>query len=292
MRVPAAIFVLNGTGELTGAHQIREWGLLETPILLTGTHGIPAASEGLLHFLLAKEPGIGRSDDVVLPVVGECDDSWLSDARRPALRAEHALRALKTARSGPVEEGSVGGGTGMISFGFKAGIGTASRVVKAFQRPFRVGVLVQSNFGLMRELRFQGRSIGAQLEAEGLSASSRKKPAGSIFTVLATDAPLLPHQLERFAKRAAMGLSRMGSHAAHGSGDLFLAFSTANAQSRRIEKIESWKALPNPSLDPFFEAVADATEEAIWNALSSAGSARGRSGHAAQAFPFESLNRS
>lgn len=287
-RVPVGASVLNGAGELTGYLQTREWGLLETPIFLTRTMGVGRVFDGAVNAMLAADPAVGH-DDVVLPVVGECDDSWLSDGRAVQVEAADVVRALATATgmaNGPVIEGSVGAGTGMCSLGFKGGIGSASRQVVA---GYNLGALVLSNFGDGEALRVDGVPVGRAFVADGWQAA-RQEPAGSCIVVLATDAPLSPHQLERIATRAGLGLARTGSVAHHGSGEIFVAFSTGT-RIPRIARSEVVSAVPLPddALDAFFAAAVEATEEAVINSLVAADTVVGRDGHTATAIPLDRL---
>ncbi len=220
----AGTAVLNGAGELTGSLQIREWGVLETPVYLTATMAVGRVYDGAVAAAIAADPAVGV-DDVVIPVVGECDDSWLSDPRPVHVSAADVARALEAA--GPVVEGAVGAGTGMVCFDFKGGIGSSSRVVASGAV---VGALVLANFGSARDLRIDGVPVGRELGAPGTP------PAGSCIVVLATDAALDSAGLERLARRAGLGLARCGSVAHHGSGEIFLAFSTATAPAAPVRR--------------------------------------------------------
>jgi D-aminopeptidase len=237
-RVLAGAFVLNGAGEMSGLTQVEEWGLLETPILLTSTMSVGKVSDATVKWMTRHFPGIGTEYDVIIPIVGECDDSWLNDAVGRHVRSEHVYHAIEQARGGPVEEGSVGAGTGLITCDFKAGIGTASRRVSMREHGegeviYNLGVLVQSNFGVMHSLRVSGVPVGEILAPEFEESNKRARNGGSIITVLATDAPLLPTQLSRLCKRAALGIGRVGSYAAHASGEILMGFSTANKVPRK-----------------------------------------------------------
>lgn len=299
-RVPAAIHVGNGFGKLMGVTQVAELGELETPILLTCTLCVPRAADALLEYMLAL-PG---NDDVrsVNAVVGETNDGFLSAIRARPIRPEHVRRAIETARSGPVEEGSVGAGTGTIAFGWKGGIGTSSRRLPGSVGGYTVGVLVQSNFGGI--LQILGAPVGRELGRYYLkdvvgSASAPHAPAGgspsdvgdgSIMIVVATDAPLSPRNLERLAARAMLGLARTGSPSTNGSGDYVIAFSTAESVRRRPGSDAAARSLielDNESMSPLFEAVVEATEEAIYNSLLRATTVRGHRGHTAEALPLD-----
>jgi D-aminopeptidase len=283
-------FVLNGAGEVSGLTQLMEWGLLETPILLTSTLSVGTCSEALVKYMLRRYPSIGREHDVVIPLVAECDDSWLNDVGGGHVRDRHVREAIESANDGPVAEGSVGGGTGMITCDLKSGTGTSSRVLSEAEGAFTVGVLVQSNFGRLEELRIDGAPIGRILGRERGDRDRRPGIAGSIIAVAATDAPLLPHQLNRLAKRMALGVGRVGSHAAHGSGEIMLAFSTANRAPRHPRtRTHTYKikVLEDLSMNPLYEAIVDATEEAVLNSMFAAQEMVGINGRRAQSIPVD-----
>jgi D-aminopeptidase len=265
--LPAGVAVLNGAGELTGAHEIREWGQLDTPVYLTATHAVGRIYDGAVAVAMAADPRVGV-DDVVIPVVGECDDSDLSDARIVHVEAADAGRAVAGA-STDFEQGAVGAGAGMIAFDWKAGIGSSSRRVDGAT----VGALVLANLGSAHQLRVDGAPVGRLLGEGGRDFGT---PGGSCIVVLATDAPLAPPQLERVARRAGLGLARAGSVAHHGSGEIFLAFSTSTQRTH-----------PDRGLDPLFEAAVDATEEAVLNALWAAVDTTGREGRVVRALPHD-----
>jgi D-aminopeptidase len=290
-RVMGGGFVLNGAGEVSGLTQIMEWGLIETPILLTNTMSTGACSDALVRYMLRKHPGIGIRHDVVIPVVGECDDSWLNNIAKASIRSEHVEAAIESASSGPVAEGCVGGGTGMITCDFKAGIGTSSRLVPISEKnSFTLGVLVMSNFGEMRDLCFDGLHVGHRLDAHYRETVKRRENYGSIIAIIATDAPVTTNQLNRLSKRVALGIGRVGSYAAHGSGEIVLAFSTANRVPREIEgDIAPLKVLLDGKLNPFYAAAIEATEEAILNSLCMAEDMKGYSGSFAPAIPLDVL---
>ena len=286
-RVVGGGFILNGAGEVSGMTQLLEWGLIETPIFLTNTLSVGAVSDGAVKWMIERNPGIGTEHDVVIPLVGECDDSWLSDVAGRHVKEQNVQEALATASEGPVAEGSVGGGTGMITCDFKAGIGTASRQLPEAEGGYTIGVLVMSNFGVMRQLRVGGLPVGEVLEARWGKAARRQKSYGSIIAVVATDAPLTTHQLNRVAKRSALGVGRVGSTAMHGSGEIILAFSTANQVPRQSRKmVYRMKILLDQRLDPLYEAVIEATEEAILNALCMARDLDGVNGNLCRALPL------
>jgi D-aminopeptidase len=288
-RAVAGSFVLNGAGEVSGLTQVQEWGLLETPIFLTNTMAVGKVSDAAVKWMTKKWPTIGTEDDVVIPLVGECDDSWLNDAVGRHLRSEHVYKAIESASPGPVAEGSVGAGTGLITCDFKAGIGTSSRRVSIEGHAYTVGILVQSNFGVMRSLRVDGAPVGEVLEPL-YREPRREKNAGSIITVVATDAPLLSPQLVRICKRAALGIGRCGSFAAHGSGEIIVAFSTSNKVPRETSKMTATlNVLLDEACDPLYEAVVECTEEAIVNSLCMAEQMQGQSDHIAPALPLDRL---
>ena len=268
-RVPAAIHVGNGYGKLTGVTQVRELGELETPILLTGTLSVWRAADAMVTWLLAQ-PGM---EDVrsLNPVVGETSDAVLSDIRARPIRPEHVANALEGAAGGKVEEGCVGAGTGTVAFGWKGGIGTSSRQMPAESGGYRVGVLVQTNYG--GDLTIAGVPVGRELALED---QSRNTGDGSIMIVTATDAPLGPRNLARLASRALLGLARTGSSMANGSGDYVIAFSTAKECRRRMDqKLHEVKDLANPAMSELFQGAAEATEEAICNSLLRATTVKG-----------------
>lgn len=280
--VPAGAAALNGAGELTGSWQIAEWGVIETPVLLTSTMAVGRAYDATVEAMMAASPAVGR-DDVVIPIVGECDDSFLSDARAAGVTVADARAAIDSAASGPVVSGAVGAGTGMIAFGMKAGIGTASRVV---EDGWTVGVLALVNFGEPARLTVDGCPVGRALAA-GTVAHGR--PAGSCIVVVATDAPLDGRACERLARRAGLGLARTGSTGHHGSGEIFLAFATGLRESRSARPHAEPAGAPvsGSTLDPLFAAVVDATEEAVVDSLFVASAVEGRHGAFAPGLPVE-----
>ena len=268
---------LNGNGELTGLEWVRESGMLTTPIGITNTFSV-----GVVRDAIAAE---SADDDAwALPVVGETYDGFLNDARAQRVTAEHAHAAIAAARGGPVAEGNVGGGTGMICHGFKGGIGTASRIAE----DVTVGVLVQANHGRRARFRVNGVPVGERI-GERIPTPNYDEGSGSIIGIVATDAPLLPHQCDRLAQRAGLGVARMGGLGENSSGDLFLAFATGNRALERGDEDTSLSMRANERLTPLFEAVVDATEEAILNALLAAETMTGRAGHTACALDHELL---
>jgi D-aminopeptidase len=283
-------FVLNGAGEVSGLVQLAEWGVLETPILLTNTLSVGAVSHGAVQYMVEQSPGIGTKHDVIIPVVGECDDSFLNDIAGDHVTAEHVYEALRSARSGPVEEGSVGSGTGMITCDLKAGIGTASRVVASLGDGTTIGVLVMSNFGRLRDLRIDGLPIGRRIEPMFAELEKRRTLYGSIICVLGTNAPVSSKQLDRLCKRAALGIGRAGSYAAHGSGEIIVGFSTANAIQRgELPDFHHLRQLPDRKMDALYAATIEATEEAIANALCMAEPMIGTQSRFVPALPLDVL---
>jgi D-aminopeptidase len=271
--------VLNGSGELTGFLQVSEWGQLETPIYLTSTMAVGRVFDGAIAAAVEADPRIGV-EDVVIPVVGECDDSDLSDPRVVQVEATDSGVALASASIGSVAEGCVGAGTGMMSFDWKAGIGTASRIV--LEVDATLGVLVLANFGKAPDLRLDGVAVGESIRPPGWKS---RPEAGSCIGIVATDAPLRGEQLERLARRAGLGLARTGSVARHGSGEIFIAFSTARLQrTAKASRVQS-ETVPDTYLDDLFAATVDATEEAVANALWAAVDTTGRDGTVAHALP-------
>jgi D-aminopeptidase len=290
----AGWFSLNGNGEMTGTAWLEESGLLDGPVMITNTHSVGVVRDAVIAWRI-KETGPDRYGYFwSLPVVAETWDGHLNDINGFHVKPEHAARALDTAAGGPVAEGNVGGGTGMICHEFKCGIGTSSRRVSIDGREFTVGVLVQANYGLRETLRIAGVPVGEHLREhrayqDQLPHRAADGDTGSIIIVVATDAPLLPHQLERVAKRAGMGLARMGSYAGDGSGDIFVAFSTANAEPLGKGSFPSATFMENGKLDDVFEATVQATEESIVNALVAAKDMDGVDGHYARALPHGEL---
>lgn len=290
-RVFGGAFVLNGAGEMSGLIQVLEWGLIETPILLTNTFSVGAVSEAVVRHMTARHPGIGRELDVVIPLVGECDDSYLNDIAGRHVRAVHVDAAIASARGGPVQEGSVGGGTGMVAFDLKGGIGTSSRVLRAAHGGYTIGILLMSNVGRLGDLRLDGYPLGRRLSPVVGSASEPQRECyGSIICVVATDAPLLTHQLSRLAKRAALGIGRVGSYAAHGSGEIVIAFSTPNTVSRELREPTSLiTVLDDRCMNPLYGAAIEATEEAMLNAMVAAETMVGIDGRVVEALPHQAI---
>ncbi|MFE8699268.1 P1 family peptidase [Cytobacillus sp. FJAT-54145] len=287
-KVTAASYVLNGFGKTTGLVQINELGVIESPIMLTNTFGVPAVTQGTLEHMLEQNPEIGDTTGTINVVVGECNDSHLNSIRKFPVRPEHALEAIHNASTDVASEGAVGAGKGMVCFGYKGGIGSSSRVVihKKSKKEYKVGCLVLSNFGKKEEFQFAKYCVSGQNE-DGLNETSD----GSIMIVLATDAPLSDRQLLRVAKRCGIGLGRTGSHYSHGSGDIVIAFSTSHRITHvHDEEFENRQFLreDHPIMNELFTAAAEATEEAILNSLSQAVTTKGRGGNVVYQYPFES----
>jgi L-aminopeptidase/D-esterase-like protein len=276
-------FSLNGNGELTGLHWVEESGVAEGPITITNTHSCGLARDATIRWLVER---VGDSSGWVLPIAGETYDGDLNDINGFHVGVENVFAALDGARGGPLELGSVGGGTGMICYQFKGGSGSASRLCEIGGARYCTGVFVQANFGRRAELMVRGVPVGKH--APG--AEERSRPGGSIIAVVATDAPLLPHQLKRLARRVSLGVARTGSVSHNGSGDLFLAFSTANVNATAsLEPVARAEFLGNESMDPLFTAVVEATEEAIIDAMVANEDMTGRDGHTVEALPHERL---
>jgi D-aminopeptidase len=297
-KVPAGWFVLNGTGEMTGLAWVAESGFLEYPVALTNTLNVPRVANGIMSWMIARHPEIGITDDTLTPVVAECDDSRLNDIQGRHVSEADVARALDSAAGGPVAEGTVGAGTGMVSYGFKGGIGTASRRLMEAEGGYTVGVLVNANHGRRPELIVSGIPVGRLYDSPSASlsdgaGSERPSPGageGSIIIVVATDAPLDSRQLTRVAKRAALGLARTGSTARHGSGDFILAFSTGNTIPHYPERATyTMTHLADTHLNPLITATVEATEEAILNALTMATTVVGRDGHRVEAISLARL---
>jgi len=286
-----AMFSLNGNGEMTGTHWLEESGFLEGPVMITNTHSVGAVHEAVIAWRVKNGAADSSGYWWSLPVVAETWDGYLNDINGFHVRAEHAAAALEGASSGPVAEGNVGGGTGMICHEFKCGIGSASRVTQAAEKEYTVGVLVQANYGARNLLRVAGVPVGQHITHDLAYASNppRTPGTGSIIIVVATDAPLMPHQLKRLARRAAMGLARNGSIASNGSGDIFIAFSTANALADQAATGVTIETLPNESITPLFVATVESTEEAIINALVAGRDMVGDQGRVVKAIDHEEL---
>ncbi len=287
----AGWFAQNGNGEMTGTTWVEESGFLEGPVMITNTHSVGVVRDAVIAWRVAHGPADATGAWWSLPVVAETWDGWLNDINGFHVKPEHVFEALDHAHAGVVEEGNVGGGTGMICNGYKGGIGTASRKLSAKDGGYTVGVLVQCNYGTRENLRIAGIPVGREIFGEDPYAfvPSDLAERGSIIVVVATDAPLLPHQLKRVARRVSLGIGRNGSIAGNGSGDIFVAFSTANPDASNTEHLAELHMVPNDSLDPVFAATVQATEEAIVNALVAAKDMTGIDDHHVTALSHEKL---
>lgn len=285
----AGWYALNGNGEMTGTTWVEESGFLEGPVLITNTHSVGTVRDATIEWQhknqlfdpLPNEPDVFWA----LPVVAETYDGDLNDINGFHVTKSHVFEALDSASSGPVPEGNVGGGTGMICHGFKGGIGTSSRSLRIKGEIFTVGVLVQANYGSRSSLTIAGVPIGQEITDLMPVFRQSDRSTGSIIVVVATDAPLLPHQLKRVARRVPIGISKVGGYGGNGSGDIFIAFSTANAGAATRERKVEVTMLPNDFMSPFFEATAQATEEAIVNALVAADTMVGINGNTVYKLP-------
>lgn len=287
-KVPAAIYVGNGFGKLAGITQVQELGLLESPVILTNTLSVAAGIEGAVRYTLSQSGN--ESVQSVNAVVGETNDGFLNDIRGMHISSEEVIATINAAQEGPVQEGNVGAGTGTIAFGWKGGIGTASRKLPESLGGYTIGVLVQSNFG--GNLQIGGIPVGEKLEKYPFR-NAIEKADGSCMIVVATDAPILSRNLERIAKRAMMGLAKTGGIASNGSGDYVIAFSTAenlrSAYSAETGKLEQVELLRNNDMSALFMAVIEATEEAIINSLFAAETMKGKQGRVIEALPKEQV---
>lgn len=289
----AGWFSLNGNGEMTGTTWVEESGFLEGPILITNTHSVGVVRDAVIAWRVKRGAPDASGYWWSLPIVAETYDGYLNDINGFHVKPNHVFEALDGAKSGPVAEGNVGGGTGMICYGFKGGIGTASRKLGTNDGGYTVGVLVQANFGRRNQLRIAGVPVGAEITEGGLSLldGSPREDVGSIIIVVATDAPLISNQLKRLARRAALGVARTGSTSGNGSGDIFIAFSTANAGASKPEGTVQVSMLANDGMNSLFEATVQATEEAIVNALIAAETMIGVDGHKVIALPHDRLKQ-
>jgi L-aminopeptidase/D-esterase-like protein len=291
-QVFAGWYSLNGNGEMTGTTWVEESGFLEGPVMITNTHSVGLVRDAVIKWRVKLAPPDDTGYWWSLPVVAETYDGYLNDINGFHVSTQDAFHALDSAQPGPVAEGNVGGGTGMICYEFKGGIGTASRQLPAAQGGFTVGVLVQCNCGRREQLRIAGAPIGQEITQDKVWGNLRTEPdadKGSIIIVVATDAPLLPHQLKRLARRAALGLARTGSTSGNGSGDIFIAFSTANREAAKSSGIAAVQMVANDDLNPIFSATVQATEEAIVNALVTAQTMTGADDRTAIALPHDRL---
>jgi L-aminopeptidase/D-esterase-like protein len=281
----AGFFSLNGNGEMTGIHWVEDSGFLDGPVMITNTHSVGVVRDAVIQWKVKRGEPDAENYWWSLPVVAETWDGYLNDINGFHVKAEDAIHALNSAASGPVTEGSVGGGTGMICNEFKGGIGTASRVLSVKEGGYTVGVLVQCNYGEREQLRIAGIPVGREIPGPKIW----DEDTGSIIVVVATDAPLIPTQLKRVARRVALGLGRDGSYSGDGSGDLFIAFSTANPGAIQQKGLRHLEMLPNGELDPIFLATVQATEEAVINAMIAAEDMRGINNHFVPAVPHDKL---
>jgi len=281
----AGWFTLNGNGEMTGTTWVEDSGFLDGPVMITNTHSVGVVRDAVIAWKVKHGQADLEGYWWSLPLVAETWDGYLNDVNGFHVKPEHVFHALDSAQSGPVEEGNVGGGTGMVCHEFKGGIGTASRVLSRKNGGYTVGVLVQCNYGDRDELRIAGVPVGREMQG----GKVRSKDVGSIIAVVATDAPLIPTQLRRVARHVALGLGRDGSYASDGSGDIFIAFSTANPGAADPNGVRQIAMLPNDQLDPIFLATVQATEEAVINAMVAAETMTGVDNHTVIALPHEQL---
>ena len=288
-------YSLNGNGEMTGTTWVTESGFLETPVMITNTNSVGVVRDAVLKWFVETDWYQGEEWWYTYPVVGETYDGFLNDVYGFHVKESHVLEAIDNAASGPIAEGNVGGGTGMRCLGFKGGTGTSSRIVSIDNTSFTLGVLVQANFGSKRNLTVAGVPVGLELldtlnsEFKAPPKSSRKDGDGSIIVIVATDAPLLPHQLKRVAQRVPLGIGLVGGRGSNGSGDIFLAFSTANRDAFNREETSVVSSFPNDKITPFFEATVQAVEEAIINAMVAAETMEGINGNKTYALPHDLL---
>lgn len=289
-KVPAASFVLNGFGKTAGLIQLEELGVLESPIMLTNTFSVGAVLEGTLQYMLSQNSTIGDTTSSLNIVVGECNDSYLNSMRALAVRPSHAIDALTKATTGPIRQGAVGAGKGMICYGMKGGIGSSSRIVRFEKTTFTVGVLTLTNFGKVEEcnlhtwLQRNEQLIGQTPQSE----AEKRKPDGSVIIIVATDAPVNDRQLKRFAKRAAIGLGRTGTHVHNGSGDIIIAFSNGYTIPHDHTLLTNEYSIvrdDHPIMNELFQAVIEATEEAIYQSLLHAETTIGRRGRVVEKWP-------
>jgi D-aminopeptidase len=287
----AGWFSQNGNGEMTGTTWVEESGFLEGPVMITNTHSVGVVRDAVIQWRVSH----GQPDPTEywwsLPVVAETWDGWLNDINGFHVKPEHVFHAIDTAASGAVPEGNVGGGTGMICNEFKGGTGTSSRRLEMKEGGYTVGVLVQCNYGRRPNLRVAGVPVGLEIPEDPAYASASFDGAerGSIIVVVATDAPLVAHQLKRLARRVSLGLGRDGSVSGNGSGDIFIAFSTANSGAAAVDKVVNLKMLPNDQMDGLFAATVQATEEAVINAMIAAETMTGIENHKVIALPHDKL---
>ena len=289
-RVFAAWHTLNGNGEMTGTTWVEESGGLGSPIMITNTHSVGVVRDAVIEWGNKKITGSGYSGDLSLPVVAETYDGFLNEINGFHVKKEHVFQALDNAKTGAVAEGNVGGGTGMIAHSFKGGTGTSSRVLDPKSGGYTVGVLVQANYGARQLFSVAGVPVGKEITDLLPSRATPIDGQGSIIVVVATDAPLLPHQLKRLVKRVSLGIGNVGGRGENSSGDIFIAFSTANAaEASKNEGISQLQMLPNDRINQLFWATSQATEEAILNAMVGAETMKGRDGNTVYAVPHDRL---
>jgi D-aminopeptidase len=288
-RVFAAWHSLNGNGEMTGTTWVEESGCLGTPILITNTHSVGVVRDAVIEWNVKHGAGEDYSGDFSLPVVAETWDGFLNDINGFHVRKEHVFAALDDALSGRIAEGNVGGGTGMVAHRFKGGTGTSSRVINPEEGGYTVGVLVQANYGRRDALRIAGAPVGQEITDLMPERGKPDAGQGSIIVVVATDAPLLPHQLKRLARRVPMGIGLMGGRGENSSGDIFIAFSTANPEAGKTTGTAQLTMLPNERINPLLPATVNATEEAIVNAMIAAETLKGIDGNTVHAIPHDRL---
>ncbi|HEV2799017.1 MAG TPA: P1 family peptidase [Pyrinomonadaceae bacterium] len=287
-RVFAAWHTLNGNGEMTGTTWVEESGALGTGVFITNTHSVGVVRDAVIQWY-ARGAGEGYSGDFSLPVVAETWDGFLNDINGFHVKREHVFQAIEAARGGAVAEGNVGGGTGMIAHGFKGGTGTASRVLTSQEGGYTVGVLVQANYGRRDLLKIAGVPVGLEIRDLLPRPGKPNDGAGSIIVVVATDAPLLPHQLKRLVKRVSLAIGELGGRGEDSSGDIFIAFSTANPEASKTEGTAQLTMLPNERINPLFRATVSATNESIVNAMVAAETMKGINGNTVHALPHERL---
>ena len=280
----AGWFTENGNGEMTGTTWVEESGFLYGPVMITNTHSVGVVRDTVIDWQLKHGTPIPLEDWWSLPVVAETWDGELNDINGFHVKPEDAIAAMQDAHSGPIAEGNAGGGTGMVCFEFKGGTGTSSRKLPENLGGYTIGVLVQCNFGVRHLLRIAGVPVGYEIPLD-----AHRSDVGSIIVVVATDAPLLPHQMKRIARRVTLGLGRLGSISGNDSGDIFIAFSTANAGAALAQKSASVQMLANGQMDSLFEATVQATEEAVVNGMIAAKTMTGINGHMVEALPHDRL---
>jgi L-aminopeptidase/D-esterase-like protein len=279
----AAWFTLNGNGEMTGTTWVEDSGFLDGPIMITNTHSVGVVRDAVIAWRVKRAPPGDDGYWWSLPVVAETWDGYLNDVNGFHVKPEHVFHALESAHGGAVDEGSVGGGTGMVCNEFKGGIGTSSRVLDPKHGGYTVGVLVQCNYGDRNQLRIAGVPVGREIRENKV----RDDDVGSIIVVVATDAPLIPTQLKRVVRRVSLGLGRDGSYSGDGSGDIFIAFSTANPEAAKNKGVRQISMLPNDDLNPIFLATVQATEEAVINAMVAADTMKGVNDHVVIGLPHQ-----